>query len=534
MPLNPLVTSKLLLALTASSLPSPEVTGIRPDENESQSLERAQINLSALEFDVIRSHLSALERESEKKQYKKRRCSKALPIQSTLDWNNLSLALEKMMPEKPLAVEFAMNSPKVQNETEEVEFQSTGAVQVQVEPTLNPQAQVSQTVASSTLNTQVVRNFIPFVEAFHEESAVEGVQSQMYTVESNLASTDRRGWQMSSSDDHWSTLSWIDSSMKSEESVPLLLNNTVQLLGHLTGVSIDPNAGIIFGKVAAGWEIEFSGTAAEPIYLDSQLQKVSPDAINTDRYFAFTNVSVGAHLIYVTSKSNQRSGAVAAPVLAGTGTYLDLTQYSVTRLAGQVFQGGNDLILEEEQNLSYTTVRVIGQPDVAGMTDSEGKFNFDQVLTISNYPLFVETDRGAGFTHRYKVLPSQMDHLTLNRIPVRVIHDWLGQLEGGVNNQSGLVVASLSKMIQEHPELDLFPSIHTLNHSSNVGPETYTLSPTSELRVGTPLQALDHRFIGVEIPEGAVIVQAAEKNNTIFWSELTIASPGVINVIGPY
>ncbi len=368
----------------------------------------------------------------------------------------------------------------------------------------------------------------PFVEAFQSNIKIEDVKAEWITQEGS------KGWQVSIAPSHWSTVSWSNLQPSESDVVPLLSNNTALTLARLAGVTLQSQTGIVFGKFPSGWDVEFSGRAEHPLFLDNQDPPRADYSSKMGGYFVMLNAAPGAQLIYLTSRTGYGTGAVTFPVMAGTATYLDLTEITSSSLTGKVLSV-NNRPSGEANYLKNVIVRVIGQASAVTSTDPVGAFALDNVLTFSDYPFFIETDKGStGFTHRYRMAPGNMDQVSLFRIPSWQIRDYLGQLEGGVSSSSGVVVAALPHLVNSHPGYPFIPSVRSIPSSTSLVPETYTFSPENDLHVNSPLIGDSNRFLGVEIPEGPVVTQVTDENKNVIWSELNVSSPGVINVVGPY
>ena len=408
-----------------------------------------------------------------------------------------------------------------------VTTQTTQAVDTQVEE--NSQIRI---LAAHPLSAEDS----PFVEAFASQTSVENVRTEMLTYETTRDRSRPRGWQVSFAPSHWSSLHWVDRASSTEldvEQTPLISSVTAQFLAKLRGVTLQADAGIVFGKVPAGWEVQISGRSERPLYLNSDRQVVDSASIDLDRTFVFLNTQPGAHSVYLESKKVNLTGSIAAPVLAGTGTYLDLTQISQGSLSGQVLSV-NDSDSDGPSPLRRAIVRVLGQDTQVGLTDASGRFQLENVLTVSTYPLFVETDRGSGYTHRYRVLPSKMKNVSLFRFSKWKIHDWVALLEGGLSPESGLVIAVAPYLANKYLQQDLIPTIRSISSTPTLTPETYTLSPDGgSLLTHTSLSPSQFRFLGVEIPEGPTIAQVVDESGHLLWGELTVSSPNVISIIGP-
>ena len=394
-------------------------------------------------------------------------------------------------------------------------------------------------------------DYVPiYVEAFQPELLVYGARSQMLSQESSVLEK-KRGWQLASgATDHWPTLNWIDATGVKDWSVPLMSANTIHSLGMMEGATQQTTAGIIFGRIAEGWDVEFSGRAERPVFLTperfragasqvpGQEQGQTEHNVDSDpdrnisqkyRYFALLNAQPGAHLLYFTSHVGAGTGAVAIPVMGGTATYMDLVDIQSGPVTGRVQFTGKEA--RQKGAFDNITVRILGQDSAAGVTDSRGQFHFDNVLTASTYPIYMETDKAGGFTHRYHVLPQERDQVILHRISKPKVMDWLQQLEGGISDTSGLVVGAVPGLVEKFRDTLLLPRVHAIPASKSLIPETYTLSSRGRLSPQTALNLYETRFVGVQVPEGLALSQVEDEHGRILWSQLTMASPGVINIV---
>jgi hypothetical protein len=65
-------------------------------------------------------------------------------------------------------------------------------------------------------------------------------------------------------------------------------------------------------------------------------------------------------------------------------------------------------------------------------------------------------------------------------------------------------------------------------------PETYAITNAGQLEVNAPLSVGATRFVAVQVPEGPVLARVENKSGTIIWSELVLAQPRIIDIVGPY
>jgi len=364
------------------------------------------------------------------------------------------------------------------------------------------------------------------VEAFAPADPVSTAEQATLSAEGQEGISSE-SWIRVRAPNHWPTLYWKSAEARG---VPLISQNTALLLGSLVGGSVEPGAGIVFGKVPRGWLVEFSGRAERVIYLDSQRRPVAPNIANADRYFAFINAAPGGQLLYLTALDGSTHAALALPVLEGNATYADLTRFSSTEFDGRVLDGSS----ADAAPIAGATVRVVGQPDQTATTDARGRFDLRNVVSFGSQPLYLETLDHQGFTHRYRVSAQSAHGLSLFRFGPQSVSRWVGQLEGGINSESGLVVAAVPQVVSKNMGDALIPVVHPLLDATTLTPETYGLAPDDQLTVDVPLDEASPRFVSVQVPEGPNVARLEDQSRKTVWSALIYASPGVINVVGPY
>jgi hypothetical protein len=361
------------------------------------------------------------------------------------------------------------------------------------------------------------------VEAFDWSTPINLGTSTQFTNEAAEASSS--GWVKSEALDHWPTFA-----RSSVTNVPLISNNAAKLLAAIGGSTLQSETGIVFGKIPTGWNVRLSGRAERSVVLNFNNQTVAPQSSDGDRYFAFLNAAPGAHLVYLVDASGVEQGAVAIASLGRTSTYIDLSQLTHATLQGRVLDGSN----ASGRPLANVTVRVLGKSSAVTQTDSRGQFQISNILTVGSQPLFVETDAADGHTHRYQLKPDQLSSVTLYRLDGHSIEEWLGQLEGAISAESGLIVAALPGQIASAGDgAHLQAAVRALDPSATLQPEVYTIDPSGQLEVHAPLTNRSNRLISVQIPEGPALVSLTDPSGQATWSEIVFSSPGVVNLIGP-
>jgi hypothetical protein len=372
-----------------------------------------------------------------------------------------------------------------------------------------------------------------YKEAFYNAWADEAVAVQVNNLTYNKV--ESTGWKVASTNTHWNTLYWsFSQGAEFDGAVPIIGNNTARMLAALGGHDITIGTGIVFGRIAQGWKVQTSGRSDKAVYLDSKNQVVSAsDKTEGDRYFAILNAAPGTHLVYVTDTNNKTEGAVGVPVMSGHATFLDFSEIKRETLRGVVADGR----AAEFKGMKGVQVQVAGQTAAVAVTKKGGEFVIGNVVTMGAYPLHIETTVAKGFTYRTKLhrSPDQpLNDVVLYQMSDQQITDWVNQLEGGVSPESALIISAVPTVISTGEEETLYPATKAVLDHSILQPETYTVGVDGKLKVGVPFTPATARALSVQVPEGPVIHMVQDKNGKTIWSELVIASPKVVNVVGPY
>lgn len=374
---------------------------------------------------------------------------------------------------------------------------------------LHPSAEVTGNSLAGPVREPVVA-----VEAFNWKLPVDA-KAEIFSWEGSAQDSTHQ-WNVTRAPGYWPTLSYQS---RSPGQVPaaLLSANSALLLAASSGARLQNEAGIVFGFIPTQQSVQFSGRAEKVLYLDGP---------RGYRAFAFVNAAPGAHILYT-----NEGAALAIPVLDGKATFLDLTQLHRRSFNGRVFDAGSRSAKPQKS----VTVKVVGYPGASALTDAQGYFSLENVPTFGDYPIYLETTLGSEFKHRYRVNTSRRGALSLFRFSAEKIDTWLRQLEGGVSPDSGIVLAAFPQLAASQDRGSLNAKVRPALKGSSLPPETYTLSPTEHLSEVSPLDAHSARSISVQVPEGLNMAQVLHRaSGKVLWSELVIASPGVVNVLGPY
>lgn len=327
-------------------------------------------------------------------------------------------------------------------------------------------------------------------------------------------------WGITQKKDAWPTLSLE----KRELSlfVPVLPNTSVAALSSHRKHSIQNNTGIVFGKIPAEYTVQMG--KAEESRSDVVLYVHEADRSH-ERTFVFLNVTPGPQLVYLYDARGVNLGAVTVPTLQETATYLDLRSVNKESVSGVLLNSGKALI-----GVANTPVRVLGQWNQKAETDAGGRFIFKQVNRFGSYPLYVESECSSGYTHRYKTQNQNIFYCFTESM----IQSWMLQFQGGVSEDSGVIVGAVPSVAQKYEEGQLFPELKTHALRGSTTPEIYTLSPEGKAQIHTPLDKDLPRFLGIQLPYAAVVSEVVDRAQRVVWSEMVFSSPRVLQVLGPY
>jgi hypothetical protein len=397
---------------------------------------------------------------------------------------------------------------------------------VRAQPTINTADEYSVD-ALNTQSATVANDATVLTEAFDWISTVSGATK---TYVSKEAGSQNAGWVLAKAADHWPTLA-----RRSAAGIPLISKNTSKLLSTLAGANLESEAGIVFGKLPSGWTVRLSGRSERPIFLNARNQTISPGTLEGERYFAFLNVAPGAHLVYLANRTGVEEGAVGLAVVGGTATFADLTTIRKSTVTGKILDGSD----AQSRAMAGASVRVLGAVSTHTESNRSGRFSIENVLTVGDYPVYIETDSNGGYTHRYQLAPSQLQNAVLYRLSPSAIQTWTTQLEGAISPDSGIVIAAVPS-IAANPATRgrLTPLVQSLASNPTLRPEVYTLSSVGQMQVGQSLGPQNTRFVSVQVPEGPAIAKVVDSekpaDKNLVWSEMLMVSPAVVNIVGPF
>ena len=379
----------------------------------------------------------------------------------------------------------------------------TSQVLAQSDPSVRPRAAIA-------MNSQAQAMTIPseprVVEAFAWNEQIQDVSLSTLTTD---------GWKIAAAPQHWPTLHW---NPKGEHDVALPSYNTAQMLARLANVSIQPGTGIVVGRIPEGWSVEFTGRSESVVMLGEDRGM---------KGFAFMNAAPGAATLTLRSADLGDQASVALVVLPEHASFMDLSSITQRDWSGRVLDASS----ASAKGLRDVSVSVLDQPQSVTVSGKAGRFEGGRVMVVGDYPVMIETTARDGFKHRYRVDPSSLNQLELFRMSESQLQGWISQLEGGVSPDSGLIVGASPGLVHSVGDGRVFPKVHALLGAATLEPETYTVTESGELHVGSPLEISSPRFVGVQVPEGPVVVQAEDQHQDLLSSQWIVAQPGVVNVV---
>ncbi len=374
-----------------------------------------------------------------------------------------------------------------------------------------------------------------FNDDFNKNLAPALHSAEVLSFEGDCRSQNARWYSLSAPEGYWDLIFM----KKPEDSgvVPLVSDNTARGLAMLLGAELQEESAIIYGKLSGDYRLSISTRAEQIVYLDSNFREVKESDPNFNnkktKYFFWLNVAPDPNnnspipVVFLDGKDGH--GAVSVPVIRGTASYLELTGIAPRELKGRVL----DAESEEASALQNIAIHVVGKSGKVAITDGSGQFTIPSVLVVNSYPVYLETMGTGGYIHRYRILGDNFGGATLFRFSEAQISRWINQLEGGVSVESGLIVGALPGVVSEHAGEALYPGLDAVDSEPQLKPEVYTLSEQGYLLVNNALTEKRFRFLGIQVPEGGRISFLENLEQRVVWSEYSIISPGVVNVIGP-
>ena len=377
-----------------------------------------------------------------------------------------------------------------------------------------------------TLRAAVQRLSSQSNQTILDSQRVDETKSAVWSFE-GWSHRSTEGWIVTTAADHWPTLSYLKADVPS--SARLTSYRDASIMAALAGVAIQPTAGLLVGSIPAGYSVELSGRAEYPIYWKPGKGQVSSQEIEEERSFAFLNVEPGMQVVSLVHAWTGERIPVAVAIVGGYSTDADLRVIRKVSVRGKVSSAS----ARSFAPVAGVTVSRVGQLDSAVKTDSAGSFQFAKVLVAGNLPLYFEYHRAAGsFPHRVRVQLSDSDAIDVGALfgfEDQQIVGWVSQLEGGVSPESGVIVGAWSSSEKQLRSNSLYPVTYPIEPNPVLEPETYYLEGAERLTVAGTLSPGRNRIMSTQLVAGLHKVELRDEvSDQVAWSEIGIASPGVV------
>lgn len=290
-------------------------------------------------------------------------------------------------------------------------------------------------------------------------------------------------------------------------------------------------AGFVYGNVPSGWKLEVSGSQMDSVLFDSAGGAIPKETTFGARKFIFPAVQEGFQLLHMVHEADGRRLAVGVPIVRDVGTWVDLTEPKSKAMKGVVL----DATEAEETTLPYVKVDVIGQPDVAAISNASGEFVAERVLYLERFPLYVDTTSSAGRPHR-SVLDPRRDSIELYRVNETQIRAWalsLGKDEQALNN---LVFGAASAELKAASRKEAYAAAGTIDGSALVQPKIAAVRADGSLVLNGALRAeSSERFLieGAQPGLGRLELTFGDSLSP-FWTQLFPISSNYVHIVGSY
>jgi hypothetical protein len=303
-------------------------------------------------------------------------------------------------------------------------------------------------------------------------------------------------------------------------------------MAALVGTTIQPSAGLVFGEVPAGYRVEFSGRSDEAIYWVSGKGQLSTHDYSQARSFALLNAEPGMHLVHLVHAWTGERIPVAAAIVGGYSTFLDLSKVRRVGVRGRIALSS----AKRFEPAALLQVSRVGDSTRSVFSNKAGEFKLDHILVAGELPIFIEYF-GKDFPHPHRVKVSLgtsdlVEAGELFAISSQRVSQWLEQLEGGVSPESGLVLSAWRHSSQKLEDSGAGPVVHPLDASVEIEPETYFVGTRDDLNVQGVMRRGITTALSTQLVPGLHKVEVRfPYDHEPIWSEIAIASPGVITTL---
>ena len=372
------------------------------------------------------------------------------------------------------------------------------------------------------LNTQEHRSIL-------EGTVSRKVSTTIWSYE-GWSHRSKEGWIVTASADHWPTLSWFRSG---NQRLPKLVSHReASVLAALSGTALQPSAGLVVGDIPAGYRIEFSGRAEEAVYWTPELGQLSSHDYSKARSFALVNAEPGIHLVHLVHAWTGERVPVAAAIVGGYSTYVDLSLVRRVELKGRVAESS----ARRYEAVAGMKLGRVGDSDSFALSGKDGFFKFPQMLVAGQLPVYIEfSSKTFPFPHRMKISLATSDIIDVGDLfaisPNRVNH-WMSQLEGGVSPESGLLLSAWRHQNTRLDDARVQPIVFPLSSSVDLEPETYFVGHEDSLNVDGSLGKGVTTTLTTQLVPGLHKVEVKLPGRADeLWSEVAVASPGVVTLL---
>jgi hypothetical protein len=388
-------------------------------------------------------------------------------------------------------------------------------------PTTSDLLAVADPSRASAKTKEVEDRTLRGVEAFHWEAELPAVSFSTLSHQGTVRDASD-SWVIGELRGYWPTLA-LRHTDRLGSRIPLISPNSIKSIEWIGKTEVQKDRALIFGTLPDGFKVALlKGATGTPSWDNAWVS--SGD-------FVIPNVTPGAHRLHLASADGRANAILVVPAVQGVATFLDLTAIEVRTLKGAIWDAGYGHAVP----VSGASVTVAGVESTRVVSDASGRFKIEDQLVVRGHPLFLDTDVAGEFTHRYSVDPAAQGPLSLFRFSDKQLMGWIGQLNGGVHVESGVLVAALPNVPGALPRDRLVPFVQSLNDKLPFTPEVYTIAQdhtgADRLEVKRPLTAGASRVFAAELAGGAHILGLEDERGQAKWSRWFVADPGVVNVI---
>ncbi len=366
-------------------------------------------------------------------------------------------------------------------------------------------------------------------------SAVASATTSVWSYE-GWKKTSTEGWIVSAAQEQWPVLSYhsVHAENDLRVSPQFLSQREASILAATSGVRLQADAGIVFGELPAGFSAEISGRAEYPVYWRQGVGAVDTQDVAQPRWFAFVNVEPGMQVVSMVNAWSGERVPVAAAVVGGYSTHLDLRSVRRVNIHGRVVDGS----ARRELGRSGLSIQRVGVSGQVATTESNGGFSLPAQLVAGNLPVYLEMrSRETGYPQRIRMsvaIESSQGRIDAGSIPYLTqgqVEGWIGQIEGGISPESGMIVTAWNPTNQRVSEHGLLPMDHPMDEQPNLEPETYFLGSDDQLRVDGRVEGDLTRAVTTQVVAGLHKIELkVDLSSEGEWNELAVVSPGLISI----